>query len=212
MAREIYTEKGRKLRTLSEDGKRGSVEIGRKILDKKTGQLMSEIDFSRVDMDVDVSVGPTSASRRAAVVRTLVALKGATSDPEMAMMMDHMALMNLEGEGLQDLRDYSRKRMVALGVIKPTKEEEEELAASQEPQPPDPQALLAQALTMESEAKAMKAKADAILAAARTEETQAKTAETLAGIPLAQQKQALETARAIADDMKPQEPMNAGPV
>jgi Phage P22-like portal protein len=212
MAKEIYTEKGRKLRTLSEDGKRGSVEIGRKILDKKTGQLMSEIDFSRVDMDVDVSVGPTSASRRAAVVRTLVALKGATSDPEMAMMMDHMALMNLEGEGLQDLRDYSRKRMVALGVIKPTKEEEEELAASQEPQPPDPQALLAQALTMESEAKAMKAKADAILAAARTEETQAKTAETLAGIPLAQQKQALETARAIADDMKPQEPMNAGPV
>jgi hypothetical protein len=43
---------------------------------------------------------------------------------------------------------------------------------------------------------------------ARTKESEAKAAETLAGIPLAQQKQALETAQAIADDMKP-EPMES---
>jgi hypothetical protein len=115
----------------------------------------------------------------------------------------------LEGEGIAELREYSRKKMVAMGVVKPTPEEEQEIAAAagEQPAPPDPQAVLAEALAMEAQAKAMKAQADTLLAAARTKESEAKAAETLAGIPLAQQKQALETAKArSADDMKP-EPM-----
>jgi hypothetical protein len=113
-----------------------------------------------------------------------------------------MALMNLEGEGIAELREYSRKKMVAMGVVKPTPEEEQEIAAAAEqPAPPDPQAELAAGLTEEAKAKASKAQADTVLALARTKESEAKAAETLAGIPLAERELALKTAQAIANDM-----------
>ena len=211
MAAEIYVEKGRKLKTLSPDGQRGSVEIGRMLLDKKTGKQVPEVDFSRVD-DVEVDVGPTSASRRSAVVRTVTPLITAVSDPQTSLVLTHIALQNLEGEGMGAVREWSRSKLVELGVERPTKEEEQEMAAAAaQPQEPDPQTVLAGALAQEAQAKAMKAQADTGLAVAKTKESEAKAAETLAGIPLAQQKQALQTAQAIADDMRPEpEVPNAG--
>lgn len=213
MAAEIYVEKGRKLKTLSPDGQRGSVEIGKMVLDPKTGKQVAEIDFSKAALDVEVEVGPTSASRRQAVVRTVTPLIAAAPDPETQLVLTHVALQNLEGEGMQGIRDWSRKKLVAMGVEKPTKEEEAEMAAAAaQPRQPDPQAVLAGALAEEAAAKAQKAQADAALALARTEEARANTAETLAGIPIKQQDQALRTAQAIADAANPQPgEMNAGP-
>jgi hypothetical protein len=179
------------------------VEIGKTKLDKRTGQMVPEVDFQRLDMDVDVVVGPTSASRRSAVVRTVSALINATADPETQIALTHTALMNLEGEGIGDLRDWSRKKLVGMGIMKPTPEEETEMeAAAQQPPPPDPQAMLAEALALEARAKAILSQANAALAVARKQETEAKTAETLAGIPLARQETALKTAQAISDEMK----------
>jgi hypothetical protein len=207
MAAEIYIEKGRKLKTLSEDGQRGMVEIGKMKFDKKTGKQVPEVDFARAPYDVEVDVGPTSASRRSAVVRTVTPLINATPDPQTQIVLTHVALMNLEGEGISAVRDWSRKKLVEMGVEKPTPEEEQEMAAvAEQAATPDPQAVLAESLAAESAAKAEKAKADTVLSLARTKEAEAKAAETLAGIPLAQQRQALETAKAIAEDMKPQEP------
>jgi Phage P22-like portal protein len=201
MAAEIYVEDGRKLKTMSEDMKRGTVEIGKQIFDAKTGQLRSEIDFSRAAFDVEVAIGPTSASRRNGIVRTLSTMMGVTVDPEMQVMLGHVALMNMEGEGLEDVRDFSRKKLLAMGVIKPTKEEEAEMEAAKQPQAPSPSDVLAGKLAEESAAKAGKAVADTHLSMAKTEETKAKTAETLAGIPLAQQDSALKTAQAIAGSL-----------
>ena len=215
MAAEIYVEPGRKLKTLSEDGKRGQVEIGRMVLDKKTGQQKPEVDFSRAVLDVEVEVGPTSSSRRNAVVRTIQGLLGAVADPETQIVLTHVALQNLEGEGMGNVREWSRSKLVAMGVEKPTKEEQVEIdAANSQPPPPDPNVILAEAMAGEAQAKGMKAQADTALALARTKESEAKTAETLAGIPIAQQKQAVATAQAIADDMRPEpQPgaLNAGP-
>jgi hypothetical protein len=92
MAAEVYADKGRKLRVLGKDGTRSMVEVGKKVFDTKTGELKAEVDFSRADLDVVVDIGPTSASRRAAVVRTLSSLMGSTADPEMQMVLGHMAL------------------------------------------------------------------------------------------------------------------------
>lgn len=197
MAAEIYVEKGRKLKTLSEDRKRGTVEIGKKVLNKN-GEVETEIDFSRARFDIEVDVGPTSASRRSAIVRTVTSLMGVMPDQETNLVLGHVALANLEAEGMQDVRDWSRKRLLALGAAKPTKEEEAEMqAAAAQGQQPDPNAVLAGAMAQEAQAKAAKAIADTARAEAMTQLTQAQTAETLAGIPIAQQRAALETARAI---------------
>jgi len=198
MAADIYVEDGRKLKTMSDNGKRGTVEIGKKVFNPKTGELDDEIDFSRASFDVEVDIGPTSASRRQAVVRTIVSMMQFASDPMEQKKLLAFAMMNMEGEGLNDLRDDARKQLLALGVVKPTKEEEAEMQAAQQPQAPDPQAVLADALSKEATAKAAKAMADTELSAARTEEARAKTAETLAGIPIAQQESAVKTAQAIA--------------
>jgi len=206
MAADVYYEKGRKLKTLTEDGKRGSVEIGKKILDAKTGELRAEIDFSRAKFDVIVDVGPTSASRRMSIVRTLFSMMPFVTDPLDQKKLMAFAMMNMEGEGISDMRDDARRTLVALGVVKPTKEEEAEMQAAQQPAAPDPNAVLADAMAKEAEAKAVKAIADTALAEARTQATQAKTAETLAGIPIAQQESALKTATALAQELN----QNAG--
>lgn len=204
MAADIYVEKGRKLKTLSPGGQRGTVEIGRMILDKKTGKQMPEIDFSRASFDVVSDVGPTSASRRQAVVRTITPLIGAVADPQTNLVLTHVALQNIEGEGMGPVREWSRSKLVEMGVEKPTREEEAEMQAiAEQPPPPDPQMMLAEAMAMEAKAKSLKAQADAALAAARTQESEAKTAEILAGIPLQQRKQAFEEAKSIAEEMKP---------
>jgi len=202
MAAEIYVEEGRKLKTMSADGQRGTVEIGKMTLDKRTGRMVPEVDFARADLDIEVEVGPVSSSRRNAVVRTVVPLISATADPETQMVLTHVALQNLEGEGMSAVREWSRGKLVGLGVEKPTPEEEQEMAAAaQQPPPPDPQAMLAEALAMEAQAKAMKAEADTLLAMARAQESEAKTAETLAGIPIAQRKAAVDEAKAIVEDI-----------
>jgi hypothetical protein len=203
MAAEVYYEKGRKLKVVTDDGRRGQIEIGKLVQDRKTGKPIAEIDFSSANHDVVTDIGPTSASRRMAVVRAVTSVLSATTDPETQTVLTHVALMNMEGEGLQGIRDYSRKKLVALGVEKPTPEEEEAMALeAQKPDEPDPQAVLAEAMAKESEAKAVKAIADTALAEAKTDEVIAKTAETLAGIPIAQQEAAVKTAQAVMTEMQ----------
>lgn len=201
MAAEIYVETGRKLKTLNEDGKRGTVEIGKKIFDPKTGKLKPEVDFSRAKFDVVVDVGPTSASRRMSIVRTMMGMMQFTTDPLDQKKLQAYAMMNMEGEGLTDMREDARRTLIAMGVVKPTKEEEAEMQAAQQPAAPDPNAVVADALAEEARAKAQKAGADTVLALAKTKETEAKTAETLAGIPIAQQESALKTAQALANEL-----------
>ncbi|MDZ7905161.1 MAG: portal protein [Cypionkella sp.] len=198
MASEIYVEAGRKLKTMSEDGKRGSVEIGRKILDEKTGGVIHEIDFASADMEVEVDVGPTSASRRTAIVRSVTALLPLVPDPETQSMLSHVALMNMEGEGLQPARDWSRKKLIAMGVEEPTKEEMAEAAAMQEAPQPDANLIAAQALETEAQAKVMTAQANAALSAARVQEAEAKTAQIISQIPADRAKAAVDVAAQIA--------------
>lgn len=211
MAAEIYVEKGRKLKTLTEDGKRGQVELGKKILDAKTGEMRAEIDFERAKFDVVIDVGPKSASKRMSVVRTISSIIPMTPDPETQVVLTHMALMNLEAEGMGDLREWSRQKLIGLGVVKPTPAEQAkmDMAASQQQQAPDPQAALAESLGQESQAKAVKAMADTKLAEAKTEQTQAETAKILTQIPMDQQKHALGQAQAIMGAMDAGQP-NAG--
>ena len=86
------------------------------------------------------------------------------------------------------------------------REEEAELEAAQQPQAPDDQAVLAQALAEESKAKGIKAIADTEKAVAQTEQIRAETAQTLAEIPMNDRKQAFEEAKAIAGELNAGQP------
>ena len=65
--------------------------------------------------------------------------------------------------------------------------------------PADPNSIYLQAAAQNEEAKAAKARADTILTVAKAEETQAKTAETLAGIDRDDREQVLKMAKAVQE-------------
>ena len=196
MAGDVMVERGRKMKGVGQQHELRSIELGRPVM-TEAGEIEYENDLSKAKFDVAVEVGPTSSSKRAATVRALTGMLQLAPDPETQQVLSAMAMMNMEGEGISDVRSYFRKKLLRMGVIKPSDEEQQEMLAemqqlqSQE----DPQALYLQSASAEMQAKAVKAQADAVYTAARTEETQAKTAETLAGIEQSERESVLKTAR-----------------
>jgi hypothetical protein len=196
MARELYVEEGRKMKTIGPEGEIGSVELQRPIMGEKGFEL--ENDLASANFGVKAEVGPSTQSKRDATVRTLASAIAASSDPQVKGVLELMLAMNIEGEGMADVRPFFRKRLVSQGVIPPTEEEAREMAEAQANAQPDPQTLYLQSAAAEMQARATKAQADTALAIAKSEETKAKTVETLANVNISAQSQAIKTAEAIA--------------
>lgn len=180
MAKEVYTDNGRKMKSVGEAGNIESVELMKPMLDEKTGELVASNDLSKADFDVVVDVGPSFTSRRDATVRSLTNLIQVTSDPETQQILQAMILMNMEGEGLSEIREFYRRKLVALGVVQPNDEERKAMEeAAQQQQQPDPNSTYLLAEAEKSLAEAEKVKAETVYTEARTEGEQAKTLETL---------------------------------
>jgi hypothetical protein len=198
MAKDIYTEDMRKMKTVDRTGDVGFVELMRPALDK-SGAMVIENDMTSASFDVNVDVGPSSSSKKSAVVRALTGMLQITQDPETAQVLTAMAMMNMEGEGLADTNAYFRKKLVRMGVVEPTDVEREELMAEMQGQPQDPNAVFLQAAAEEATAKAAKARADTVETIAEAEYKRAKTAETLSNIDNEDQRLAMESVKAVQD-------------
>jgi len=179
MARETYVEPKRKMKAIGVQGEMNSVELMRPMVNDE-GELELENDLTEAQFDVAVDVGPSSSSKRSAIVRTLTQMMALTQDPETQKVLQAAALMNIEGEGMGDIRDHFRRQLVQMGVTKPTEEEATQMA--QAGQQPDPNAVFLAAAAEEAQAKAAKARADVVKTVADAELTQAKTVETLAKV------------------------------
>jgi hypothetical protein len=192
MARDILVEPKRKMKSVGLQGELETVELG--IPSLENGETVYKNDMARAKFDVAVDVGPTSSSKRAATVRSIMGLLTLAQDPETRTVLEAMAMMNMEGEGLSETRKFFRKKLVSIGAVEPTDDEAEEMAAAAQNQQPDPQAVYLAAETQKAEADTVKAQADTAWTVARAEETRAKTAETLAGIDIDQRRSAIDAA------------------
>lgn len=200
MAKDVYVEEDRDMKTLAADGKTTStITLYKPVIDKESGERTMENDLTRAKFDVSVEVGPSSSSKRSATVRALTGLLQMSQDPETRTVLEAMCMMNMEGEGLQDAHDFFRKKLVGMGVIKPTEEEAAAMEEAQQNQQPDANAQFLQA-------SAKKAEQDGQLAQAKVGLTHAQTMETLAGIESQQTADLL----ALADAMTPG-PMTEAP-
>jgi hypothetical protein len=203
MAKDIYVEEGRTMKTIGATNEIGSLTLMEPMQEKKTRALTTGIDFSRAAFDVAVDVGPSSTSRREATVRALTGLMQMTQDPETVQVLLGMAMMNIEGEGLANVREYFRKKLVQIGVEQPTDEEAQAMAAQAGKPDPNAEALLGMA--EEAKAKATKARVDVIKSLsetekikADTEKIKAETIETLANVDMASTDQALTIAEKLS--------------
>ena len=213
MARDIYVEEGRKMKTLGSGGETGTVELMQPMYDQKAGKVVRQNDITKARYDVNVDVGPSSSSRRAATVRALTGMMSLSQDPQTLSVLQAATMMNIEGEGLADIRGYFRKNLVRMGVVKPTDSEKEELAAEAQSTPPDPNAQYLQAAAQEAQAKAGKAQADTVLTIAKAEQSRAETAKTLSDMKVSERASLLDTAsqlqQAFAQESQPQNPLQS---
>jgi len=199
MSRETMVESGRKMKGIGTQGEMSSIELGKPIMNQETGEVEYENDLSNAKFDVSVDVGPSSSSKRSATVRSLMGMMQITADPETQQVLGAMAMMNMEGEGLSDVKEFFRKKLIRMGAVDPTDEEQQALAAElqQLQGQPDPQSMYLEAEAAKAQAQAQKALADTEYTMARTEETRADTIETLAGIERKERENVLNTAEQL---------------
>jgi len=204
MAKEIYIEDKRKMKTISPVGQAGMVELMQPMIDTQSGAVVMANDLSSATFDVVAEVGPSSSSKRAATVRALTGMLQITSDPETAQVLTSMAMMNMEGEGVGDANAYFRKKLLRMGVVKPTDDEAQELMAEMQGQPQDPNAMYLQAAAEEATAKAAKARADTVETVASAELKRAQTLETLGKVDETAQNMAMTNAQAVQEILRGQ--------
>jgi hypothetical protein len=169
MARDVYVERGRKMKTVAENNDIAGIVLNTPTIDEETSATVYANDLERAKFDVAVTVGPSSESKRAGTVRSLVGmLQFAQNDPEMSTVLTSMAMMNMEGEGLKDVRKFFRTRLVKMGAVEPNEEEMQAMEAELQAREPDANAAL---LLAEAE----KSKTQAAVNAAKVANTEADT-------------------------------------
>lgn len=199
MMKDVAVEKGRKMKSIGPQGEVQSVELLKPVVNEVTGKVEHENDLSEAKFDLVVDVGPSSSSKRSSTVRALTGMMSITQDPETLQVLSAMTMLNMEGEGISEVREYFRRKLLGMGVIKPTEEEQQEMEAAKANQPPDPNAQYLAAAADQANALAQKARADTVLTvakaeetAAKTDETKAKTVKTMSEVDESHQRQAME--------------------
>tara|TARA_R110002126_G_scaffold114794_2_gene253432 strand:+ start:11 stop:1255 length:1245 start_codon:yes stop_codon:yes gene_type:complete len=212
MAKDVYVEEGRKMKIIDVTDEVDSVTMMQPGIGE-SGEIKIDNDLSEANFDVDVDVGPSSSSKRQATVRALTGMMQITQDPETMQVLGSMAMMNIEGEGVDDVKSFFRNRLIKMGVVTPTETEAEDLMAASQNAPEDPNAVFLKAAAEEAQAKAQGARAsviktlaDAELAQAKVLETAAstkldgaKTMETLSGIKSEDQQRMINAAKQVRE-------------
>lgn len=196
IAKDILVEEGRKMKGVGVQGEVEQVELMRPVTGE-AGAVEYENDLSDASFDVAVDVGPSSASKKQSTVRSLTGMMAITQDQETLQVLGAMAMMNMEGEGIGEVRGYFRNKLIKMGVVKPTDEEAKELTQEAANMPPDPNAEFLKASADQASAEAVKARADTVLTINKARESEAKTMETLAGIELDQRAQLMHAAETL---------------
>jgi hypothetical protein len=191
MAKDVFVETGRKMKTVGTQGERQSVELMRPVLGDE-GETLVENDLAEAKFEVAVEVGPSSSSKRASTVRALTGMASITDDPETKQVLTFMTMLNMEGEGIGEVRDYFRQKLLKMGVVKPTEDEAAALAEAAANAKPDANTEYLQAAAKQADAEAKQANAKTVLTITQAEKTQAETMQIASEIDQAEAAQALE--------------------
>lgn len=178
---DVMFEDGRKVYTMSEDGDDGEAVIKQPYTDE-AGVYQLRNDFSRGKYKAIASVSETTSTRRDKTVRQMMNIAnvaGAVGDTGMAQAALITAIINQDGEGLDDFQKFVRAKGIEMQLITPNEDEKAKLDQQAENAAPDPatEALMAQAEELTASAKLKTAQADK--AVADTGLSEAKTMEIL---------------------------------
>lgn len=180
-ARETYFEPGREVETMDEDGGDGTATLHQSFTDKN-GVNRIRNDIARGKYKVVCSVTEATATRRDKTVKSCLntaTVAQAAGDTELATVATLTAVMNQDGEGMTDLQNYARKRLVTMGVVPPTEEEQAAMDEAAQNQKPDATQAALEAQAKEFEASAGLKAEQTAKTVEETRLTGAKVVETL---------------------------------
>lgn len=160
MAREVYGS-DREVRIVNEDGTDDISLMSVSVKDDETGQVVALNDLSVGRYDVTVDVGPSYTARRDATVAALTSVLGTMlpQDPDTGIIRG-IILDNMDGEGLDEFKEFNRKKLLVAGVVKPRNQKEQQIvmqAQQAQQSQQDPNMVLAQAQMVAAQAEAQKA-------------------------------------------------------
>lgn len=185
MCREVYVEDGREVETMTEDGDDGIATLNEDYLDGDVLKVRN--DFATGRYKVIASVTEATATRRDRTVKQMLGMAEIATqaqDQQGAQAAWITAIANMDGEGLEEIQKWNRRRGLALGLFEPTEDEQQEMEQQAQSQQPDPAAMVAMGQAKALEAGAAKDAAEAeavgVKATAEAEEKRASAALKIA--------------------------------
>jgi hypothetical protein len=203
MAKDVLVEEGRTMMALGTSGEVSKVELMKPTIDQKTAEPTYENDFSKAKFKVVVDVGPSSSTRRASTVRTLTKMAALTDDPETKQVLGSMAMMNMEGEGISDVRRYFRRKLIRMEVVKPNEQEAAELAKEQKDAQPSAQDQYLLAAAEQARAEGAQAQAGTIQKQADADKKRAETLEILKNLDVKSRQLLIDTIAKLGPSVTP---------
>lgn len=180
MAKDLYVERGRYMSSMGPDNAFSRIQIMEPSVDKHGAQTTKN-DLGAANFEVFVDVGPSSVSSRAAAFDALLSVIPMVQDPQAVQMLNYAAVLNMEGEGLVDIRAFFRKHLVMAGVLPPNENEKEEVAKAKQQE--NPQTTYLKAAAEEANANATNARAGVVGTMAKAGLNQAQTLKIMAELP-----------------------------
>lgn len=160
MAREVYGS-DREVRVVNDDGTDDIALMNAQVVDRQTGNVVALNDLSTGRYDVTVDVGPSYTARRDATVSALTqVLQTMLPQDPMRPVIQGIILDNLDGEGMDDFKEFNRKQLLTTGAVKPRNQKEQQIVQQAQmaaQNQPDPNMVLAQAQMVAAQAEALKA-------------------------------------------------------
>ena len=160
IAKEIYVEDERQVKVVESEGNMGTKQIRVSGIDPETGAVVVDNNIDDADFDMQTIVGPSSATQRDSVVNQVTSMIQFTQDPTDQQVLNAIAMMNMNGDGLSDFREYNRKKLVKMGVLQPTDRDMQEM--QNQPDEPSPQDKFALGEAERAQAEAAKYRADTV--------------------------------------------------
>ena len=201
MAKDTNVESDRLMKSIGSQGETKTVKLLEPVMNNDS-KVEYTNDLSRAKFDVIVEVGATSSTKKAATLRSLLNMARVTQDPETLNVLSSMAIMNMEGEGISEVKSFFRKKLLRMGVVKPNEQEAVELAEEAQNIKPTAEEEYLKAAAQKDMSAAVKNQADTIYTQARADKTLAETAETIVDIKGKQQDVSIKSIDVIKDTIE----------
>ena len=198
MKKDLTVEINRTVKVIQKDMQPAFENVNKEIVDEQGNMI--DLDISKANLSVSVDIGPSSTSKKQATVRNLMGMLQLSQDPTTRSVLESAIMMNMEGEGLSDLSGFFRKKLVAVGAVKPTQEEMQEMQAGNQP---DPNSVYLMSAAQEADSKAALNRANTVKTITDAEMNRAKTQEITINSHLDVQQQQLATIQALQQALQP---------